>query len=153
MEFKANTFNYANNYTWFPSHFFAQNMGADVWGRVETRGYVTLEVSDPFGCVGTDSMLLSPDYCCTISFPSAFTPNGDGKNDLFRPIYQGYHRFQGFRVTNRWGQIVFESTNSNMAWDGKYNGVPQDMDVNYYFIKYDCGGKSLIDKGDVTLIR
>ena len=153
VEFKADSFNYAYNYSWYPSHFFAMNIGADVWGKIETSGYVSLEVRDAFGCKNTDSMLLTPDYCCTVSFPSAFTPNGDGKNDLFRPIYQGYHRFHGFRVTNRWGQVVFESTNSNMAWDGKYNGVPQDMDVYYYVIKYDCGAKELIAKGDVTLIR
>lgn len=153
VEFKADSFNYANSYTWTPTHFFPQNIGADVWGQIEIKGYVTLRVADPFGCVGIDSMLLSPDYCCTVSFPSAFTPNGDGKNDNFRPIYLGYHRFHNFRVTNRWGQTVFESTNSNMTWDGSYNGVPQDMGVYYYFVTYDCGDKELIAKGDVTLIR
>lgn len=153
VEFVVDSINYANNYTWFPSHFFAQNVGAEVWGRVEAAGYITLRASDPFGCVNIDSMLLAPEYCCQVSFPSAFTPNGDGKNDVFRPVYQGYHRFHNFRITNRWGQTVFESTNSNMSWDGVYNGVKQDMGVYYYFVKYDCGGKELVAKGDVTLIR
>jgi hypothetical protein len=48
---------------------------------------------------------------------------------------------------------VFESTNSNVEWDGTFGGVPQDMGVYYYFIKFDCGGKSVTEKGDVTLIR
>jgi hypothetical protein len=48
---------------------------------------------------------------------------------------------------------VFESTNSNPKWDGMYNGVKQDLGVYYYYLRYDCGGKTLEVKGDVTLIR
>ncbi len=153
VELRADSIISSNNYSWSPVHFFVENSKGDVWGRIETQGYVKLRVTDPFGCYASDSTLFNPDYCCTVSFPSAFTPNGDGKNDNFRPIYQGYHRFHNFRIINRWGQTVFESTNSNMSWDGNYNGVPQDMGVYYYFVKYDCGDKELIAKGDVTLIR
>jgi len=49
---------------------------------------------------------------------------------------------------------VYESTNSKDAkWDGNYNGVPQDMGTYFYYLKYDCGGNTLEQKGDVTLIR
>jgi gliding motility-associated-like protein len=59
-----------------------------------------------------------------------------------------------FRIMNRWGQIIFESANSSvMGWDGTFNGVPQDVGVYYYYLRYDCGGKSMEAKGDVTLIR
>lgn len=151
--FVADSANSAWNYTWFPTHFFKQNIGAQVWGNVEIRGYVTLRVNDAFGCYSSDSVWLAPQSCCTVLFPTAFTPNGDGNNDLFRPVYQGFHRFHNFRITNRWGQTVFESTNNNMSWDGTFGGVPQDMGVYYYFVKYDCGGSTLTEKGDVTLIR
>ena len=74
-------------------------------------------------------------------------------NDVFRPIASGYHRFHNFRIENRWGQTVFETTEDKAEWDGTYNGVPQDMGVYYYYLTYDCGGQSLNQKGDVTLVR
>ena len=149
----AATMDYSNLYTWSPAHFFNENGKPEIWGRIETAGYVKLTVSDPFGCHASDSLLINPDPCCKVSFPSAFTPNGDGKNDIFRPIYHGYHRFSNMRITNRWGETIFESTNNDMSWDGTFNGVPQDMGVYYFFVKYDCGGNSMVEKGDVTLVR
>jgi gliding motility-associated-like protein len=153
VHFRADSINMSYSYYWTPTHFFKISQNPDAYGRIQTNGYVSLRVSDPFGCYTTDSLLITPQPCCTVLFPSAFTPNGDGKNDVFRPVYQGYHNFHNFRITNRWGQTVFESTNNQMSWDGKYNGDPQDMGVYYYFVKYDCGGETLTEKGDVTLIR
>ncbi len=153
IHFRADSINMSYSYFWTPTHFFRVSENPDAYGRIQANGYVTLRVSDPFGCYATDSLLITPQPCCTVYFPSAFTPNGNGRNDVFRPLYQGYHNFHNFRITNRWGQTVFESTNSEMSWDGKYNGVPQDMGVYYYFVKYDCGGETLTKTGDVTLIR
>jgi hypothetical protein len=48
---------------------------------------------------------------------------------------------------------MFEGGNSNVQWDGTYNGIPQDMGTYFYYLKYDCGGKTREIKGDVTLIR
>jgi gliding motility-associated-like protein len=144
---------YGNSYEWSPAHFFHNTNKPGIWGRIETPGFVSLHVTNAFGCAASDSVLITPDACCKVIFPTAFTPNNDHHNDVFRPIFDGYHRFHSFRVTNRWGQTVFESTNSNVEWDGTFGGVPQDMGVYYYFIKFDCGGKSVTEKGDVTLIR
>ncbi len=144
---------YENRYKWYPEHFFNNDDRNWIWGKMETAGYVSLVVTTPFGCVGIDSVLISPESCCTVSFPSAFTPNGDGKNDLFRPIFKGFHSFHEFRIENRWGETVFETSSSRMEWDGMFGGVPQDMGVYYYYLKYDCGGKTLEAKGEVTLIR
>lgn len=152
--FSASVKDYANTYKWEPEHSFANMNKPEIWGRVEqTRAIITLTVTDPYGCKSTSRKELTPQECCTISMPNAFTPNADGRNDLFRPIFAGYHRFHIFRVSNRWGQTVFECTNSSPSWDGVYNGVPQDMGVYYYYIKYDCGGQTMEAKGDVTLIR
>ncbi len=149
---KASDYNFS--FEWTPAHYF-QNINKGVtWGKVEqSRSIVTLLVTDPFGCAATTSQELDPSSCCTVSFPTAFTPNGDHRNDVFRPIYAGYHRFHIFRVANRWGQTVYEATNSNMQWDGNYNGVPQDIGVYFYYLSFDCGGKTIEQTGDVTLIR
>jgi gliding motility-associated-like protein len=159
VKFEANSTNYNFSYLWTPAHFFANENKPSIWGRVEQeKSIVTLLVTDPFGCYASTSQELDPNSCCTVSFPNAFTPNGDGKNDVFRPIRDyktnsGYHRYHTMRVANRWGQTVFESSNNTMSWDGTYNQVPQDMGVYYYYIKFDCGGKTIEQSGDVTLIR
>ena len=141
-------------YLWQPEHAFNNNNKPVIWGKVEQgRTDVILTVTDPFGCYAMYDQQLNPDACCTVLFPTAFTPNGDGYNDRFRPIFNGYHNFHEFRIVNRWGQTVFESANSNPSWDGFMNGVPQDMGVYYYYIKYDCGGNTVEERGDVTLVR
>ncbi|MES2702929.1 MAG: gliding motility-associated C-terminal domain-containing protein [Bacteroidota bacterium] len=141
-------------YTWTPEHYFHNTNDAALWGRVEqARSIVMLTVTDPFGCKATTKQEINPDYCCTVTMPSAFTPNGDGKNDRYKPLFTGYKRFHMFRITNRWGQTIFESTTNEPYWDGTYNGVPQDMGVYFYYIKYDCGGKIIETKGDCTLVR
>ena len=149
----ADTTAFGNLYIWTPAHFFHNLNRPTTWGRIEAPGYIKLDVINPFGCESTDSVLISPDACCTITFPTAFTPNGDGKNDLFRPIANGTHNFHIFRVENRWGQTVFETTNSTVQWDGTLNGIPQDMGTYFYYIKFDCGGQTQESKGTVTLIR
>ncbi|MBC7553675.1 MAG: gliding motility-associated C-terminal domain-containing protein, partial [Taibaiella sp.] len=154
---KAYTEEQGVSYRWTPAHFFNFNNKVGIWGKIETVGYVRLLVTDAFGCSAEDSVLITPESCCTVRFPLAFTPNGDGKNDYFRPLFDGFHRFHMFRILNRWGQTVFESTNNKMEWDGTFGGVPQDMGVYYFVIKYDCEdgktGREKIEKGEVTLIR
>ena len=150
---------YNCSYTWLPTHFFnarldpLSNNNSTIQGIIEYPGYVKLVVTDPFGCTATDSLYMDPKPCCDVLFPNAFTPNGDNHNDVFRPIFTSYHNFHEFRIVNRWGQTVFETTNTDIAWDGNFGGVPQDMDVYYYYLKYDCGGATLEAKGDVTLVR
>ncbi len=146
-------------YAWAPAHFFSYRLepksdnNSTVLGIIDYPGYVKLTITDPFGCMATDSLYLDPKPCCEVLFPNAFTPNGDTHNDVFRPIFKGYHKFHTFIIVNRWGQTVFETSNSDDSWDGNFNGVPQDIGVYYYYLKYDCGGGTLEAKGDVTLIR
>jgi gliding motility-associated-like protein len=142
-----------NSYFWSPAHFFFNNNKSYIYGSIEEAVHVQLQVTDPYGCIGMDSLLLNPQECCTISMPTAFTPNNDGKNDYFHPLSAGYHRFHIFRVVNRWGQTVYETTEINQGWDGQLNGEPQDMDVYYYYLKYDCGGGMKEKTGEVTLVR
>jgi gliding motility-associated-like protein len=86
--------------------------------------------------------------------PTAFTPNFDGTNDLFRPIGVGITKILYFRVFNRWGQLVFSTTQNNHGWDGKINGKEQGTGVFVWVVKaVDYTGKDFFAKGTVTLIR
>lgn len=152
--FQAKTDRYNYTYTWAPDHSFSNTNVAGLWGRVESqRSTIKLTVVDPFGCKSTVAKDIYPEYCCNVFMPTGFTPNGDTWNNRYKPVFSGYHRFHIFRITNRWGQTLFESTDSDPSWDGTYNGVPQDMGVYFYYIKYDCGGKTIEQKGDCTLVR
>ena len=154
VQFMANYVNYNCSYIWAPAHGFNNDNKPVIWGKIEeSQDNIVLTVTDPFGCVGRYIQQIDASSCCAVLFPNAFTPNGDGRNDLFRPIFNGYHKFHSFRIVNRWGQTVFESADSNPMWDGNFNGVPQDIGTYYYFIEYDCGGNTIEAKGDCTLIR
>ena len=162
--FEATSPNYTYAYKWLPEHYFTSVNGPRIWGRLgEEQNVITLKVGDPFGCVSKNTVAIAADACCQVFFPTAFTPNADGNNDNFRPLFItlggktqesiSFHRFHSFRITNRWGQTVFETTNSEAMWDGTFNGTPQDMGVFFYFIEYDCNGKTLQQKGELTLVR
>lgn len=90
-----------------------------------------------------------------IFVPTAFTPNGDGLNDYFRPIAVGISRFDYFRIYNRWGQLVYSSTLSeDQGWDGKVAGKEQASGTFVWLVKgVDYTGKIVFAKGTVTLIR
>ena len=106
------------------------------------------------GCRNVDSIKIDIDYRDNLFVPSAFTPNGDGKNDVFRVTNITFQNLQEFRVFNRWGQEIFSTTDHRKGWDGSWKGVPQDMGAYQYLIRvaYPDG---LIEtyKGDVTLVR
>ncbi|HLP94538.1 MAG TPA: gliding motility-associated C-terminal domain-containing protein [Saprospiraceae bacterium] len=90
-------------------------------------------------------------------FPNAFTPNGDGVNDVFRPIYPCEVVASKLQVYSRWGEKVFETNNPNQGWDGKYNNLDAPSDVYIWRVEYEAiraGQQSTFTQsGDVTLLR
>jgi gliding motility-associated-like protein len=140
-------------YYWSPSNVVDNPNVSTVKARIENLGCIVLQVMNPYGCKAKDSVCVTGDYCCEMILPAAFTPNGDGKNDVFRIISSSSVRLRSFEIVNRFGQIVFETCDLSGGWDGFFGGVAQDMGVYFYYILYDCEGKQLTLKGDVTLIR
>jgi gliding motility-associated-like protein len=89
-----------------------------------------------------------------IFVPTGFTPNGDGQNDVVRPIAVGMTRIEFFRIYNRWGQLVFSTTINGKGWDGRINGKEQGTGVYVWVVKgTDFTGKVVSAKGTVTLVR
>jgi len=101
-----------------------------------------------------------PDYLDTepcntsIIMPTLFSPNGDGKNDVIRPIIPGLKTFSYIKIFNRWGNVVFESKDPNRGWDGNLGGKAQAQDT-YIWISsgIDNSGKPVTFRGLFTLIR
>lgn len=90
----------------------------------------------------------------TVFVPTAFTPNQDGKNDILRPILAGMKRFEYFQVYNRWGQLVFSTSQDGHGWNGTINGQPQANNTYVWMVKaIDYTGAPYFKKGTVTLIR
>ncbi|MGE5521694.1 MAG: gliding motility-associated C-terminal domain-containing protein, partial [Candidatus Dadabacteria bacterium] len=89
-----------------------------------------------------------------IFVPTAFTPNGDGINDIIKPIPVGITRFDYFRIYNRWGQLVFSTTTAGEGWNGKIGGRDQGTGTFVWIVRgQDFTGKVVFGKGTVTLIR
>ncbi|MDO8368496.1 MAG: gliding motility-associated C-terminal domain-containing protein [Saprospiraceae bacterium] len=90
-------------------------------------------------------------------FPNAFTPNGDGANDVFRPVFPCEVVFSNLRVFSRWGELVFETDEPLTGWDGRINGLDAASDVYVWRVEYEAirAGTQLqfVEKGDVTLLR
>lgn len=154
IKMTANTIKPASKYNWTPARFFdTYNDLPITFGRVDFTDTIHLSVTDEYGCTNTGSVYIKTKPCCEITFPNAFTPNGDGKNDVFRPITAGWRELKSFRIFNRWGVTVFETTDIRKGWDGNFNGEPQDLGNYFYSIIFKCEDKLTEQKGEVVLIR
>ncbi len=91
---------------------------------------------------------------CDIWFPSAFSPNDDGRNDIFRAVGTfTFFKYYSLSIYNRWGQRVFITEDIYSGWDGTYNGAKQDLGTYFYMAHYTLEGKKHMMKGDFQLIR
>lgn len=88
-----------------------------------------------------------------IYIPNSFSPNGDGTNDVLK-VFSYSIREMKFVVFNQWGEKVYESTNMNMAWDGKFKGKDQPSGVYMYVAKFILLDNTVVErKGSVNLVR
>lgn len=114
-----------------------------------------VDVFNAAGC--SDSAFVNVKIFKTapsIFVPTAFTPNNDGLNDVIRPIAVGMREIKYFRIYNRWGQMVFNTTTNGQGWDGRINGSPQATNVFVWMVSAtDYLGNPYFRKGTVTLIR
>ncbi|NCX94841.1 MAG: hypothetical protein EBX41_00275 [Chitinophagia bacterium] len=109
---------------------------------------------DADGCLDSAYVKVLVIHSDNPIVPSAFSPNGDGLNDIFRIGNLRYGRLLEFRVYNRWGEEVFSTSDKNQGWDGTYKNEPQDIGVYDYFLVIEqSDGKSIRIKGNVTLVR
>jgi len=89
-----------------------------------------------------------------IYVPRVFTPNGDGTNDILKPILVGIANFHYFNIYNRWGNLIFTTEDANQGWDGRFKGVPQPVETYLWIAEgIDINGNKIVQKGMVSLVR
>jgi gliding motility-associated-like protein len=122
---------------------------------VDKRGPYWVQVTDANGCASRDTVTIEWTTC-PVAFwaPSAFTPNGDGKNEKFKIEFKGYMLQYELKIFNRWGQSIFESHDVRQSWDGTYKGQKLKSDSYVWMCSYQFfGEEKKLKRGTVTLIR
>ncbi len=118
----------------------------------DTGSYmIELTVYNANGCSSNvyHQVIITPIE--NLFIPTAFSPNGDGKNDIL--YVRGYINGMVFNIFDRWGKKVFESTNQSLGWDGYINNKPAMEGVYYWYLITTVDGEKKTFKGDVTLMR
>ena len=114
----------------------------------------TITVDNGYGCISVDSVIVfvNDGTVPILFFPNAFSPNGDGVNDLFDYFNFGYDKVW-MRIYNRWGEVVYETELPHDGWDGNRDDAPCSIGVYVYTAVAIDKGKSFYYKGNFTLIR
>jgi gliding motility-associated-like protein len=142
------------NITWQPSSNGLIRGNQVVLFPMQTTSYTILATSK-FGCDIQKQVTVEIDQCPEwVLFPSAFTPTNDGLNDRFKPGVSGHLQSYVLKIYNRWGQVVFSSTNPYSGWDGTIQGIPQTGGLFIFVCYYNFVNKpQIMVKGSVVLIR
>lgn len=116
---------------------------------------IRLVIKNDIGCFDTAFNSMKVLKSCYIAVPTAFTPNGDGLNDYLYPVNAYKADNLEFKVYNRVGQLVFETNDWPLKWDGKIKSEPQDSGIFVWTLKYTNHdtGKKVFQKGTTVLIR
>ncbi len=143
-------------YTWSPADgtISNPNINNPIVTPTDSVAMYYVTVMNLWGCKSVDSVLIYVDQNTDQFVPSAFTPNGDGRNDIFRIVKLGAQKLVDFRVYNRWGECVFQTANVNTGWDGTWQSKMCDIGTYTYEIIVGLpNGTNKVYKGNVTLIR
>ncbi len=134
------------SYTWTPITDLSCSTCAYPTSTSTNNITYSVTIKDAMGCftaTNTYDIFIEPKS--TVDVPTAFTPNGDGTNDIIYVDGWGIKKLKYFRIFNRWGQLLFESTDIKIGWDGTFKGVPQNMETYVYQVS----AETYVDKDPV----
>ena len=118
-----------------------------------TTTYI-LTVTDSLGCSDTDTITVFVDIeCGDLFLPTAFSPNGDGENDVYC-VRSNCIKYMQFEIYNRWGELVFLTTDPQICWDGTWREKPCEAAVFTFFLRGEMLDGTPIEKeGNISLIK
>jgi gliding motility-associated-like protein len=142
-----------NIVSWSPAPIFRNQNSYSQTFRADSSLMISVVAQSEDGCLDTATVMIKVAPLTDVFVPSAFTPNGDGKNDIFRvmspPVLNA-----DFRIFNRWGQQIFFTNDIFQGWDGTLSGKKLPTDVFIYTVQVrKLDGSIVHKKGTVTLIR
>ncbi|HXC06066.1 MAG TPA: gliding motility-associated C-terminal domain-containing protein [Bacteroidia bacterium] len=142
----------AGTCSWLPSEALSCSTCPNPIAKPEQTTTYCCTVSDTLGCKSVSCTDILVD-CGEEFVPNLFSPNGDGKNDLFC-MYGPCIKEAHLRIYDRWGEKVFESDDKTNCWDGMYQGMPMNTGVYIYTLQATLvNGSHLVKKGSISLIR
>ena len=121
---------------------------------VTATGNYSVTVKDADGCTGSDAIKVVVD-CSDLYFPTAFTPNNDGRNETFGPAGTnlGAVKNYSFELYNRYGELIFQSIDPYKKWDGRYKGKMIGNQTFTWMVSYSLNNNQFFKKGTVLLLR
>ncbi len=144
----------AISWLWKPGKYLKDPAAASTYAWPRENMVYTLTGYDKYGCSNTATVRVNITYHPDIFVPTAFSPNGDGTNDLFKLENVRFEQLVFLRIFNRWGQLIFETIGSQKGWDGTYKNIPADAGTYFFTARLtDPFGKQIDLKGDIILIR
>ena len=135
-------------YSWLPNGETTQTIIA----QKQTTYKVTITSND--GCTGKGQITINGNCISQFWFPNSFTPNTDQLNETFKPTLINFENYE-MRIFNRWGELLFETTDIEKGWDGIFKGKLCQSGVYFYvsnFISTENNSKQLV-KGTITLLK
>jgi len=151
--YQVNPLTNCSSFEWFPPAGLSSAYVSDpvISPGISTKYKVVGTTA--WGCQAVDSIDVLIDNSSLLALPNAFTPDGQVNNKLYL-LQRGIATLNYFRIYNRWGNKVYESSNIHDGWDGSFNGKPQPYDVYVYQVEAVANDGSTFHKsGNVTLIR
>ena len=145
---------------WSPADAFDCLDCPEQWVAPELTSTYAVEVVDSNGCKAIDYITIQVQKERAIFIPTAFSPNGDGNNDVFM-IFGGadVKEIRSFQIFDRWGNLVFgreafQANDPSYGWDGNFQGTPMNAAVFVFYAEVEfVDGKIEFIKGDVSLMR
>lgn len=137
------------SFEWTPSTGLSNDTISNPVATLTNNQVYNITVTTPEGCIAKGQMKVSVFDGPTVYVPTAFTPNGDGKNERLLPVYIGIRQLKQFAVFDRWGKRLFTTKNMNSGWDGHgLNGT-----FVWLIDAINHLGKPVLFKGTVTIIK
>lgn len=145
----------AATYTWSPAWLLNDPHTRFPVATLAQDQQFIVNITDEAGCTGSDSIMVKVIKGTTYYIPTAFTPNGDGLNDVFYAVPAGIARTLFFRIMDRYGKKIFETDDPfNKGWNGTFMGLVQSSGGYVWVIKgVDVNGRTIEMKGTVLLIK
>jgi len=141
-------------YLWLPSTGLSSDTIINPVFTYNREQEYRIRITTQAGCELIDTLLVRIYTGPNIFVPEGFSPNGDGVNDVLRPRLVGIRRLIHFKIFNRWGQLIYETNEEGMGWDGIYQGIKQPLETYVWMIQAeDVQGNIIKRTGSTLLLR